>query len=270
MTTRNHLSALLQLSDDLLTLSLSALEVTDHVERSLGQVITFAVHDHLEGADGILQVDQLTLDTGEDLCDGERLREETLQLTRALDGELIGLGQLVHTENGDDVLEGLVLLQHLLDAGGDGVVLLTDDTGVEHTGLGVEGVDGGVDTQLGDTTGQDGGSVQVSEGGSGGGISQVVSGDVDGLDGGDGTLLGGGDTLLHDTHVDGESGLVTDGRGDTTEQGGHLRTGLGETENVVNEEEDCRSKLFWSADWKNKFWTAQECFLGILLFNSPS
>jgi len=31
-------------------------------------------------------------------------------------------------------------------------------------------------------------------------------------------LLGGGDTLLHTTHVDGESGLVTDGRGDTTEQ----------------------------------------------------
>jgi peptide chain release factor 1 len=41
---------------------------------------------------------------------------------------------------------------------------------------------------------------------------------------------------LHTTHVDGEGGLVTDGRGNTTEKGRHLGTGLGETENVVNEE----------------------------------
>jgi len=31
--------------------------------------------------------------------------------------------------------------------------------------------------------------------------------------------------------------LVTDGRGDTTEQGRHFGTGLGESENVVNEEQ---------------------------------
>jgi F0F1-type ATP synthase beta subunit len=35
-------------------------------------------------------------------------------------------------------------LEHLLDTAGGGVVLLTDDTGVEHTGLGVERVDSGV------------------------------------------------------------------------------------------------------------------------------
>jgi hypothetical protein len=40
----------------------------------------------------------------------------------------------------------------------------------------------------------------------------------------------------HATHVRRERGLVTDGRWDTTEKGRHLRTGLGETENVVNEE----------------------------------
>ena len=41
---------------------------------------------------------------------------------------------------------------------------------------------------------------------------------------------------VHATHVRGKRGLVTDGRGDTTEKGRHLRTGLGETENVVDEE----------------------------------
>ena len=41
---------------------------------------------------------------------------------------------------------------------------------------------------------------------------------------------------VHATHVRGKRGLVADGRGDTTEKGRHLRTGLGETENVVDEE----------------------------------
>ena len=43
---------------------------------------------------------------------------------------------------------------------------------------------------------------------------------------------------VHATHVCGERGLVTDGRGDTTEEGGHFRTGLGEAEDVVDEEQD--------------------------------
>lgn len=235
--TKLHLGLVLKLSENLLTLSASGVDVTNHVEGGLGEVVTLTSNDGLEGGDGVLQVNKGTLDTSEDLGDGEGLGQETLELTGTLDGELISLRQLIHTENGNDILEGLVLLEHLLDTGGGVVVLVTDDTGVEHTGLGVEGVDSGVDTQLGDTTRQHSGGVQVSEGGGGGRISQIVSGHVDGLDGGDRTLLGGGDTLLHDTHVNSQGRLVTDGRGDTTQKGRHLGTGLGETENVVNEEQ---------------------------------
>lgn len=235
--TKLHLGLVLKLSENLLTLGASGVDVTNHVEGGLGEVVTLTSNDGLEGGDGVLQVNKGTLDTSEDLGDGEGLGQETLELTGTLDGELISLGQLIHTENGNDILEGLVLLEHLLDTGGGVVVLVTDDTGVEHTGLGVERVDSGVDTQLGDTTRQHSGGVQVSEGGSGGRISQIVSGHVNGLDGGDRTLLGGGDTLLHDTHVNSQGRLVTDGRGDTTQKGRHLGTGLGETENVVNEEQ---------------------------------
>jgi peptide chain release factor 1 len=77
----------------------------------------------------------------------------------------------------------------------------------------------------------------VSEGGGGGGISQIISGHVDGLDGGDGTLLGGGNSLLESTKIGGEGGLVTDGRGNTTEEGRHLRASLGESEDVVDEKQ---------------------------------
>ena len=55
----------------------------------------------------------------------------------------------------------------------------------------------------------------MGEGGGRGGICQVVGGHVDGLDGGDGAFLGGCDAFLHETHVDGEGGLVADGGGDT-------------------------------------------------------
>merc|ERR1711988_1808254 len=107
----------------------------------------------------------------------------------------------------------------------------------------VEGVHGGVDSTLGHGSGQHGGGVQVSEGGGGGGIGQVVGGHVDGLDRGNGTLGGGGDSLLHTTHVSGQSWLVTDSRWDTTKQSRHFRTSLGESENVVNEKKHILSLL---------------------------
>ena len=75
-------------------------------------------------------------------------------------------------------------------------MLGSNDVGVHDTGGRIEGIDSGVDAQLGDGSGQHGGGVQVSEGGGRGGIGQIVSGHVDGLHGGDGTLLGGGDTFL--------------------------------------------------------------------------
>ena len=75
-------------------------------------------------------------------------------------------------------------------------MLRPNDVGVHNTGGRVEGVDGRVDTQLGDGSRQDSGGVQVSEGGGGSGVSQVVGGHINGLHGGDGTLLGGRNSLL--------------------------------------------------------------------------
>merc|ERR1711997_1153412 len=90
---------------------------------------------------------------------------------------------------------------------------------------------------LGNTTGQDSGGIQVRKGGGGGRVSQVISGHVDSLHRCDGSLLGGGNTLLHGTHVSGKSWLVTDSRWDTAEQSRHLGAGLGEPEDVVDEEQ---------------------------------
>ena len=104
-----------------------------------------ASEDLLEGPNGLLEGYELALETGEDLRDLEGLRHETLDLTSALDlnadaislecgrrfstltySELILLRQLVHTQDSNDILEGLVVLKDLLDSGGDVVVFLTD------------------------------------------------------------------------------------------------------------------------------------------------
>ena len=75
--------------------------------------------------------------------------EEPLDLPGPGDLKLVLLGQLVHTQDSDDVLEGLVILEQLLDSSGDIVVLVSNDVGVHDSGGGVEGIHGGVDSSLG-------------------------------------------------------------------------------------------------------------------------
>ena len=128
---------------ELLRLRLHVLDRARHVEGRLGQGVVRAREDLLEGANGVLEGHELALVASEDLRDLEGLRHETLDLTRALDladglrkkaiktgnathSELVLLRQLVHTENGNDILEGLVVLKDLLDGSGDRVVLLAD------------------------------------------------------------------------------------------------------------------------------------------------
>ena len=67
-------------------------------------------------------------------------------------------------------------------------------------------------------------------------IGQVVRRHINGLERGDRALLGGRDAFLQVTHFRGERGLVTDRTGRTPQQRGNFRTGLRETENVVDEQ----------------------------------
>uniref|UniRef100_S4RE69 Uncharacterized protein n=1 Tax=Petromyzon marinus TaxID=7757 RepID=S4RE69_PETMA len=211
-----------------------------HVERDFREVIHLTYGDHLEPLDGVRERHQLALVACEHLGHLRGLRQEALDLASAGDRQFVLLRQLVHTQDSDDVLQGLVVLREdLLHATGHLVVLQAHNVGVHDTRGGVEGVHRRVDAQLGDGTRQHGRGVQVSEGGGRGGVGQVVSRHVDGLrGGGDGALLGGGDAFLHGTHVRGERGLVTHGGGDTPKKSRHhLGAGLCEAEDVVDEEQ---------------------------------
>merc|ERR1739844_611711 len=226
-----------------LSLGCHLINVADHVEGDLGKVIVLAGQDGLEARDGLVNGDKFAGVVGENLSDLERLGEESLDLPGPGHLDLVLLGQLVHSEDSNDILERLVVLEQLLDTSGDLVVLTTDDVGVHDTAGRVEGIHSRVDTSLSNRSGEHSGGVQVSEGGGWGRVSQVISRHVDGLDRGNGALLGGGDSLLHATHVSGQGWLVAHSRRNTTQQSGHFGTGLSESEDVVNEEQHVLSFL---------------------------
>ena len=68
-------------------------------------------------------------------------------------------------------------------------------------------------------------------------IGDVVRGYVDRLHRGDGATFERCDPLLEEAHLVGQVRLVTDLEGIRPEQGGDLRSGLGETEDVVDEQQ---------------------------------
>ena len=58
------------------------------------------------------------------------------------------------------------------------------------------------------------------------------------MNGGDGARLGRGDAFLEIAHLGSQRGLVANGGRHTTQKGGNLGTGLGEAEDVVDEQQD--------------------------------
>src|SRR5450631_3660755 len=115
---------------------------TDVEERLLGNLVELAVHERLERLDRLLDRHVDALEAGEDLADEERLRQEALHLAGTRHDNAVFFGELVESEDGDDVLQLLVTLQHLLHPAGNPVVTRADDLGGEDVRGGGERVDG--------------------------------------------------------------------------------------------------------------------------------
>ncbi len=141
-------------------------------------------------------------------------------------------------EDGDDVLQVLVALQHLLHLARDLVVLLADDVRVEDARAGRQRIDGRVDAAVHDRARQVRGRVEVREGGGRRRVGVVVGWHVDRLHGGDRAPVGRGDALLQLAHLREQRRLVADGRGHAAQQRRDLGARLREAEDVVDEEED--------------------------------
>ena len=111
-------------------------------------MVQLAPQDGLEGAQGVLQLHEAALQPGEGLSHGEGLGEELLHPAGPLHRLLVVLAELLHAQDGDDVLELPVALQELLHRPGDLVVALPHHVGLQNPGGGLQGVHGGVDALL--------------------------------------------------------------------------------------------------------------------------
>src|SRR6478736_2662222 len=98
-----------------------------------------------------------------------------------VDEDLVLFGELVDTEDRDDVLQLLVALEDLLDAHRGGVVVLSDVATVQDPRGRAERVHGRVDAERGDLAGQLGRRVEVGEGRRRGRVGVVVGRHVDRL-----------------------------------------------------------------------------------------
>ena len=121
-----------------------------------------------------LSLTYLPLSAGEVFSDGEGLAHKLLQFSGAGDTHFVFGGKFVHTEDSDDVLQVFVTLQCLLNSTSYFVVFVTDHFRLESGRCGGERIDGGVDTEFGNLTGQYGCRVQVAESGGRSGVGQVV------------------------------------------------------------------------------------------------
>ncbi len=196
-----------------------------------------AVDDLPEALDRVGDRHVLAGKPGELLRDEEGLREEPLDLARARDRELVLFRQLVDAEDRDNVLQVLVALQHLLHGAGDVVVLVADDARVENARRGRERIDGRVDAELDDRARQVRRRVEMREGGRRRGVGVVVGRHVDRLDGSDRAVFGRRDPLLQRAHFRQQRRLVADRARHAAQERRDFRPGLGEAEDVVDEEE---------------------------------
>ncbi len=212
-----------------------------HVESGFWVVVSLSFQEGFESFDGFLELDEFALSAGEDLGHEEWLRQELLDLSGSGDCKLVVFGQLVHTQNGDNILQWLVVLEELLNTSGDCVMLLTDNGWVQDSWSWIQWIDGWVDTEFGQGSWQHSCGVQEGEGCGWGGIGKIVGWYVYGLDWGNWTLLGGGDSFLEGTQIGGQGWLIADGWWDTTQQGRHFWAGLGESEDVIDEQQDILS-----------------------------
>ena len=200
-------------------------------------MVELAADQALEALDRVVEFHLHTRRTGEHLRHVERLRQEALHFPGAGHGQFVFFRQFVHAEDGDDVLQFLVLLQDGLHAAGDVIVVFADNHRVEDPRGRVERVHSRVDALFGDRARKHRGRVKVSERRGRRRVGKVVRRNVHGLHRGDRALVGRSDAFLQRAHVGGQCWLVAHGRRNTAEQSGHFRTGLREAEDVVDEEQ---------------------------------
>ena len=200
----------------------SFVDCSDVQERLFGKIIDLAVENHIETANAFLDGDHYSRYARKLFGYGEGLAQEALNASCAVHRLPVFVGEFVHSEDGNDVLQLFVFLQNLLYALCAVVMFFPDDGCIQDTRRRIERVDCRVNSQLSNLTAQDGCGVQVGERSGGSGVGQVVSRDVNSLNRRNRSIFRRRDAFLHGTHFAGKRRLVSHGRRHTSQQRGNL------------------------------------------------
>src|SRR5690606_336314 len=84
---------------------------TNHIEGSFWKIIISPLDQSLESLNCVGKIHQFSRRAREHLRHMERLRKKPLNFPCPRNGQLVFLGQLIHSKNGDNVLKGLVTLK---------------------------------------------------------------------------------------------------------------------------------------------------------------
>ncbi|GET89213.1 ATPase beta subunit, putative [Leishmania tarentolae] len=212
-------------------------DATNHVERHLRDLVVRPHQKSGERLHRVVQLHVVARHAREHLRNLERLRQEPGHLARAVHHNLVLLAQLVDTKHRDDILQLLVLGQHLHDILRNVVVVHVDHIGVHDTRRALQRVHGRVDARLRHSAVQHSRRVQVRERRRGRGIRDIIRRHVHRLHGRDRPLRRRRDTLLQHAKILRKRGLVAHGSRNAAQQRRHLGVRLCEAEDVVDEQQ---------------------------------
>ena len=116
-------------------------------------------------------------------------------------GQLVLLRKLIHTEDGNDILQLIVSLKDLFDALGAVVMCFSNDVGSKYPGCRIKRINSRIDTELGDLTAQNRGGIEVGKCCRGSGVGKVIGRYIYCLNRCDGTVTRRCNTLLHYSHL---------------------------------------------------------------------
>ncbi len=145
------------------TFGANFVDAASHVEILLGHIVVLAIENLFESANRLLGSHIFTLFSGEYFGNVERLAEETLDFSGPIDRQFIVRAQLIHPENGNDILQIFVPLQYPLDTTRDIVMLLADK--IRRQGLRgrCQRIHCRINSKLGNGTVQNDGRIEMGE-----------------------------------------------------------------------------------------------------------
>ena len=199
------------------------------------------IQDLLAAGNRLLKTHVAALASGVQLGGEERLGEKILQLTRAVKHDALRPRELFFADDGDDPLQLVAFLEMLQRPLRDLDMMLADDLHAQHARGGLQRIHGRIQSPLDVQAGERQDGIQMRKDGDHGRIGHVIRRHIDRFHRGDAGAPMRTDALMKLADLAGQRRLIAGFGRDPPQQGGELAARLGESKDVVHEQQDILS-----------------------------